>query len=204
MLAFLIQTVLISLSGVMAPGPITAVTVGKGSSSPYAGAFVAVGHGIVEFPLMAAVYFGAGYLVSVAPVKAAVFSLGGAFLLFMGVGMLRSIGVIRVESPGSGGAPVAAGILLSLWNPYFLVWWATVGAALITQAIKFGPAGFLLFAIVHWMCDAVWLFFLSAASYRGGHVFGAVFQKTVSVVCGAFLIFFGGKFLYDAVLIYVR
>ena len=63
MLAFLIQTILISLSGVMAPGPITAVTIGKGSVSPYAGALVAVGHGIVEFPLMAAVYFGAGYIV---------------------------------------------------------------------------------------------------------------------------------------------
>jgi threonine/homoserine/homoserine lactone efflux protein len=204
MLAFLIQTMLISLSGVMAPGPITAVTIGKGSVSPYAGALVAVGHGIVEFPLMAAVYFGAGYLVSVAPVKAAVFSLGGAFLLFMGVGMLRSIGSVRVESAGGRGTPVVAGALFSLWNPYFLIWWATVGAALITQAVKFGAIGFLLFAVVHWMCDAVWLSFLSAASYRGGHVFGAVFRKTVFVVCGFFLLFFGGKFLYDAVLMYAR
>jgi len=56
LLNFLFTAVVISLSGVMAPGPITAVTIGKGSKSPYAGALIAIGHGIVEFPLMVAIF----------------------------------------------------------------------------------------------------------------------------------------------------
>jgi threonine/homoserine/homoserine lactone efflux protein len=203
MLSLLLQTVIISLSGVMAPGPVTAVTLGKGSTSPSAGAFIAVGHGIVEFPLMGLVYIGAGFLMSIVPVKAAVFVLGGGFLLFMGVGMLRSMNGAEVVASGGRGGPVAAGVLLSLWNPYFLLWWATVGAALITQAVKFGAAGFFLFAVVHWMCDAVWLTFLSAASYRGGKVFGVAFRRSVFLGCGIFLLLFGGKFLYDAVRLFV-
>lgn len=51
LLTFLFTAVIISLSGVMAPGPMTTVTISKGSKSPYAGALIAVGHGIVEFPL---------------------------------------------------------------------------------------------------------------------------------------------------------
>ena len=158
---------------------------------------------MIEDTPHALVYFGAGYLVSVAPVKAAVFTLGGGFLLFMGIGMLRSMNRAEIAADRGRGGPVAAGALLSLWNPYFLIWWATVGAALITQAVKFGALGFFLFAVVHWMCDFVWLTFLSTASHRGGRVFGAVFRKSVFLVCGAFLLLFGGKFLFDAVRVFV-
>lgn len=62
LLTFLFEAVLISLSGVLAPGPITAVTIGKGKESPHAGAFVAIGHGIVEFPLIISIFYGFGYL----------------------------------------------------------------------------------------------------------------------------------------------
>ena len=55
---FLVQAVLISLTGVMAPGPITAVTIAKGSESKHAGAWIAIGHGVVEFPLMVLIFYG--------------------------------------------------------------------------------------------------------------------------------------------------
>lgn len=62
--AFLLEASLISLSGVMAPGPLTTVTVGKGSRSPHAGGLVAIGHGIVEFPLMIFIFYGLGVLLT--------------------------------------------------------------------------------------------------------------------------------------------
>ena len=52
LLLFLGQVVVISLSGVMAPGPVTAAAIGMGARSRYAGMLLAIGHGIVEFPLM--------------------------------------------------------------------------------------------------------------------------------------------------------
>jgi len=198
MVSFLLQTALVSLSGVMSPGPITAATIGKGNHSPYAGVLVALGHGVVEFPLMAGIFFGAGAFLSLDPVKALVFTFGGLFLFWMGAGMLRNIGRAKIEGEIDGGAPLAAGIFLSLWNPYFLVWWATVGATLISRAVGFGMLGFLLFAVAHWLCDLIWLSFLSVASFKGGRIFGIMFQKVVFGICGAFLLFFSGKFLLDA------
>src|SRR5512143_2463185 len=112
-LIFLSEAVLISLSGVMAPGPITAVAVGRGSKSPHAGALVAIGHGIVEFPVMAAVFYGVGRVLQIPYVQSVIGALGAAFLVYMGVGMLRS--VLRGDTglEASDRSPVLAGVVLS-------------------------------------------------------------------------------------------
>jgi len=58
--AFLLEAVLISLSGVMAPGPVTAVAVSKGTKSPHVGALIALGHSINPFILLLEEYAGWG------------------------------------------------------------------------------------------------------------------------------------------------
>lgn len=198
-IAFLAGAIVISFSGVLAPGPLVAVTVGKGSGNPHAGALVAVGHGIVEFPLMIAIYFGFGYLFGLPYVKQVIGIAGGGFLLYMAAGMFRSLGGGAVTGSSDGRSPVAAGVVLTAANPYFLIWWATIGAAMAMRAAGFGAAGFVVFMIMHWACDLGWSWFLSALSYRGGRFFGNAFQKAVFAVSGAALLFFGGKFLFDAV-----
>jgi len=198
-LAFLLEAVLISLSGVMAPGPVTTLVVGKGNESPHAGALVALGHGVVEFPLMIGVFFGVGQLLERPHARAVVALVGGLFLLWMGIDMLRSLKQQRLEAHGSNHSPVVAGLLLTVGNPYFLVWWATVGAAMILRSVRFGLLGFLAFAVAHWSCDLVWDTLLSALSFKGGQVFGRRFQRAVLLICGGFLIFFGGRFVYDGV-----
>ena len=199
LLTFLFEAVLISLSGVLAPGPITAITVEKGNKSPHAGAFVAIGHGIVEFPLIISIFYGFGYLLKLNYVKEVIAFVGGLFLSFMGISMFRSIKQIDVNYKKSTHLPIIDGILLSLGNPYFLIWWATVGATLIFRSISFGMLGFLFLMLFHWLCDFFWCYFLSILSFRGGQYFGKKFQKIVSTICCAFLLFFGGKFIYDAV-----
>lgn len=94
--------------------------------------------------------------------------------------------------------PFWTGVILSGANPYFLIWWATVGLALATQAVELGILAFVLFAVIHWLCDLVWLEVLSFASNKGTEILGDRIQRIVLVVCGAMLVFFGGKFLYDA------
>jgi len=198
MILFLIQAIIISLTGVMAPGPITAATVGTGTQSPHAGAQVAIGHGIVEFPLMVFIYYGLGHVLVINYVRAVIFTLGGLFLLLMGLDMLRTIKHVETLSNTQSKTPLVAGILLSMGNAYFLLWWASVGASLISKAVAFGLTGVLAFAVVHWLCDFVWLYFLSAVSFKGGNVFGITFQKIVFGFCGSFLLFFSVKFLMDA------
>ena len=199
MLTFLLSTVGISLSGVMAPGPITAATLAAGARSRHAGAMIALGHAVVEIPLILILSAGVGSFLEDSTIRAGIGLAGGVVLLMMGLQLLLSLRNPSVGSPAPAQHhPVVAGILLTAANPYFLVWWATVGLALATQAMTFGAAMLLLFAVVHWLCDLVWLEVLSVTGFKGSEVFGKRAQATVSVVCGIMLLGFGAKFLYDA------
>jgi threonine/homoserine/homoserine lactone efflux protein len=203
LIAFVSQVVLLSLSGVLMPGPVTAVTLARGSRDPHAGAWVALGHGVLEWPLMALMYFGVGELFKYAPVKVGIGIAGGLIMLWMGIGMLRDLdpaGALAEPGPSAERSPFLAGILLSAGNPYFLIWWATAGAVLVQRSLTFGIIGFFILAAAHWLCDFVWYYFLSALSFRGGKFFGRRLQRGVFVVCGLFLLYFSGYFAAKAVL----
>jgi len=200
--AFLIEAVLISLSGVMAPGPITAVTVSKGTKSPHAGAIIALGHGVVEIPLMILILYGFGEILEIPYIKAIIGLLGGLFLLKMGIDLLQGIKQAKINSSNDPHSPLMAGIILSLANPYFLIWWATIGSILIFRSITFGLLGFVIFMILHWSCDFFWCYFLSALSFKGGQFFGKRLQQILFAICGVFLLFFSAKFIFDAVKIF--
>jgi threonine/homoserine/homoserine lactone efflux protein len=94
---------------------------------------------------------------------------------------------------------VLAGVILSASNPYFLIWWATVGLALATRATQWGMWAFALFAVVHWSVDLMWLQILSWVSFKGSKVFGQRGQRTVILICALALLAFGLIFIYAAV-----
>jgi threonine/homoserine/homoserine lactone efflux protein len=199
LLLFLFQVFLISLSGVMAPGPVTAAAIGMGARSRYAGMLLAIGHGIVEFPLMVLIVLGMGRILKLPAAQIVIGLAGGAFLLMMAVGMLKSLcSAEQQETKVAKSAPLLAGIILSAGNPYFLFWWATVGLALATTATGMGIWAFALFAIVHWLCDFIWLSALSLASFKGTGLFGLRSQRIVLMICAVALFFFGLYFIYNA------
>ncbi|MDD4895743.1 MAG: LysE family transporter [Atribacterota bacterium] len=188
------------MSGVMAPGPITAVTVSKGTEQPQAGAFIALGHLMVELPLILLIIVGLGKFLEINWIKMVIGILGGLFLLKMGIGLLKNISNARVGQTTSSYTPLQAGIVLSIANPYFLIWWATIGAMLITGAYQFGLVGLISFILLHWGCDFCWYFFLSSLTFKGGRFFGRRLQQILFAVCGIFLLFFSGKFIYDVII----
>jgi len=196
--AFLFEAVLISLSGVIAPGPVTAVTISKGTKSPHAGAMIALGHGMVEIPLMILILYGFGDILKMTYMKAIISLLGGLFLLKIGLDLLKGIKQAKIDSSNDPNSPLRAGIILTLANPYFLVWMATIGSILIFRSYAFGLLGFIIFMIAHWSCDFLWLYFLSALSFKGGQFFGKKLQQVLFLICGVFLLFFSSKFIYDA------
>ena len=195
---FLIQAILISLSGVMGPGPLTVVAVGHGARSPRSGALIAVGHGLVEFPLMALIVIGLAPILRNDTVSASIGLAGGLVLLWMGYGLLRSVRGVQMRAEERAGSPLMAGILMTAGNPYFIVWWATVGATLVFRAWEFGFWPFVLFAAIHWSLDLIWYFILSSASFRGTKLLGTHFLRGVSLVAGLLLLFFGVRFVAHA------
>jgi threonine/homoserine/homoserine lactone efflux protein len=130
---------------------------------------------------------------------------GGVFLLIMAVGMLKSSSNIqKQDAKVTKSDPLVAGVVLTGGNPYFLVWWATVGLTLATTAKGLGIWAFVLFAIVHWSCDLVWLLALSWASFKGSVLLGPQSQRVVLIVCGLALFAFGLFFVYNAGSILIR
>ena len=75
--------------------------------------------------------------------------------------------------------PVLAGIVLSASNPYFYLWWATIGLALVTRATAFGIGAFVAFALVHWFVDLGWVTALSWASFKGSKLMTERNQRSI-------------------------
>jgi len=199
LLLFLIQVFVISFSGAMQPGPVTATAVMMGIRSRWAGVLLAIGHGIVEFPLMVLILFGAGAVFQRSATQVAIGLAGGVVLLYMAWGMFKSSkSAANAQADARKGGPVLAGIVLTGSNPYFLIWWATVGLALATTATGFGIRGFALFAVVHWFVDLLWVSTLSFASFHGSTLLGHRLQQIVLKICAAAMLFFALFFIYNA------
>jgi threonine/homoserine/homoserine lactone efflux protein len=170
-----------------------------GARNRYAGTLLALGHGIIELPLMIFIILGMEKLLKSAVTQTIIGLAGGAFLLIMAIQMLIKVRTSpHTEAKIFKGKPVLAGIVLSAGNPYFLIWWATVGLALATRATKWGIWAFALFAIVHWLCDLVWLQLLSWASFKGSTVLGPRRRCIVLLICALALLAFGLFFIYSA------
>jgi threonine/homoserine/homoserine lactone efflux protein len=201
MLSFLLYTIAYSLTGVMAPGAITAATIAQGGRNRWAGAWIAVGHGILEIPLIFVLLFGVGTILQTATARILIGIGGGLFLLWLAVQMFRDIRrpAFDLKDASRTAGPLATGLVLSATNPYFLFWWATGGLLLAQQAQGFGMAAVVLFAAVHWGLDLIWLTILSMGAFHGANLLGRRNQKLLMGLCAAALAYFGVVFLMRAV-----
>ena len=197
MFPFLLSVAVISLSGVMMPGPMFAMTVAKSYKSQFAGTQIALGHAVVEIPLILLIYFGFARFFQEELVQIILYLFGAAMLLWLGIGMFRArAGVIEKSKDLSYNA-VVAGVVTSLFNPFFILWWATAGIMLIMKMnlLEPGFTGLVLFILVHWLCDLIWLTFISILIYRTQSLWGKKFQEGLFITCSLLLIGFGGWFL---------
>ncbi len=199
LLFFLAQVLIISCSGAMQPGPVTATAIAMGARNRWAGTLIAIGHGIIEFPLIVVIILGLGKYFELQKVQIAIGLAGGVFLLLMAMqGLLSLKAKAENKSRVLTNRPVLAGIILSAGNPYFLLWWATVGLALATQAKEWGIWAFALFALTHWSVDLIWLQILSWVSFKGSVLLGPRGMRIVLMICSAVMLAFGLFFIYNA------
>ena len=188
---FLLSAAGISLSGVMLPGPLTAATIAKGYEDRNAGAMIGIGHGIIEIPIIALIYFGFASYLNDPVVKMVTGLAGGALLIIMGLLIFFTF-----KKPVEGGAvmpysPLVTGMVMTGGNPYIYLWWATIGVALITGAVTFGIMGLALFTVVHLACDITWDQIVSMTVFRTRHLWTPKVQKIVFSICALVLIGFG-------------
>ena len=199
MLPVLLSVVVISFSGVMMPGPMFAVTLAKSYKSPWAGAQISLGHAVIEVPLILLIYFGFAQFFQNSSVQLGLSIAGGGMIIWLGVGMFRARAEVVQKGKDLPYNAFVAGIITSGLNPFFLLWWATIGSMLVMRFLDFGAIGLIVFMIVHWLCDLLWLSFVSITVYKTRSFLGVRFQEWLFIACSLLLAGFGIWFIVSGI-----
>jgi threonine/homoserine/homoserine lactone efflux protein len=193
---FLLTVGFISLSGVLMPGPVFAASVIKGVERKHAGAWIALGHLSVEVPLILCIIAGLYYVFTNQWVKAGIGLVGGVLLIVLGLRMIQKRADKEVIKKAFPYHPYIAGVITTISNPYFILWWATVGASLILWGLTFGLIGIIGFIVVHECCDLGWDYLVAYTSYKSRNLWTEKRKAYIFGFCGLLLVVFGVYFLF--------
>lgn len=201
-LEFTVMVIVISASGVMAPGPLFAANVSYGlREGTKSGIKMAIGHTIVEFPLV--ILLGIGVVsLEIFPEFRTWISIFGAITLFV-FAILQIKTVIQKKEnnttkPKQG--PLITGIALSALNPFFIIWWLTIGFKLISDAMLIWAfSGILILFFLHIWMDFVWLGGVSFLASKSSRILSNRNYKVLMVGLSLMLVYFGITFLTDLI-----
>jgi threonine/homoserine/homoserine lactone efflux protein len=209
----------VALSGAMMPGPLLTYTVAKTVASPrrgfLIGLWVTLGHAVLEAVLVVALLLGISELLRIRAVLLAIGTIGCAVLLYMGAGLIRD--ALRRKTPGldpepsrsgSGSAlrrlpPAIGGIVISMSNPYWWIWWVTVGSAFMLRfelSLARWPS-LTAFFLGHEAGDLAWYLAVSSLVYWGRRRLAGGLYRGILLACGILIIGFG---VYLGISLYLR
>lgn len=209
--AIFVSSFIIALSGALMPGPLLAVTVRDTSRRGFVAApLLVLGHGILEALLLVLLLLGLAEWMRGDAATTVIALAGGGMLLWMAIGMARDVRTLRFdagsrETDGApagktdgGGAgyfrPVLSGVVASISNPYWTIWWATIGLGYLILSRELGLAGIALFFAGHILADAAWFLFVGAAVSAGRSRFTDRVYRGIVGTCALFLFFFALSF----------
>ena len=202
LLSIFTSSFIIALSGALMPGPLLTATISHSTRrGMIAGPMLILGHGILEFALVIALISGLEPYVNNDLFFFIVGIAGSIILVWMAYGMLRAVPQLRLEWETSEirqGGMIIDGILLSLANPYWSIWWASIGIGYIFNAMEYGIHGIFVFFAGHIFADFVWYTFISTAVSKGRSLLNDRMYRQLIAVCALFLLFFAVYFLYSA------
>jgi threonine/homoserine/homoserine lactone efflux protein len=195
---------ILSISGALYPGPLFIVTVSQGiKSGTKSGVLFSIAHSLIEFALVMLLALGLLSIANEPTIRLAVGVAGGAALIFFGAMQMRGSFSYKPDEPKAGQGATRnlflMGLALTGLNPYFIVWWLTVGATLIVMSIEFaGLAGVVFMYICHVWVDYAWLILVAGLAKKGAKILRFRLYRVLMAVFGAVLIYFGLTFLVDS------
>ncbi len=196
-----VTSFVVALSGAVMPGPLLTITISESSRrGVMTGPLLIAGHGILELALVLALIMGLAPLLKREPVFIIIALAGSAVLLWMGVAMLRSLPAITLATdgdPAGGRSLILSGILMSLVNPYWSIWWATIGLGYILHSMNAGTMGVVAFFTGHLLGDLFWYAAVSTAIWKGRRLLSDRSYRALIGACGVFLIVFSGLFAWS-------
>ncbi|MCM8759513.1 MAG: LysE family translocator [Candidatus Omnitrophica bacterium] len=190
----------VALSGALSPGPLLAVTMSR--SVHYGakeGPLIGLGHSILELVMVVMLIFGFGYYLKKPMVVDIIGLVGGCVLILFGLWMVFSKEYIMfVEETAKNRQcqpsflmSIFSGIIVSLSNPYWFLWWITIGLTYLSIAIPMGIPGVIAFFFGHISADLLWYSFVSFVLAKGVKPMQIFAMLIISKLCGLFLTGFG-------------
>jgi threonine/homoserine/homoserine lactone efflux protein len=186
----------IGLTGALAPGPTLVATINASIAGDWTtGLKVSLGHVIVELFLVILILLG---LATVAlPYTSAISGIGGIALIAFGALTLAGSrkATMKTSSPQRVANPYMAGLVTSAANPYFWIWWLSIGSAMVIAGLQGGLVLVGALMIGHWSADIIWLTLVSTGVSTGRTLVSDTTYQKIIALCGIFLILFGAYYL---------
>jgi threonine/homoserine/homoserine lactone efflux protein len=186
----------IGLTGALAPGPTLVATINASIAGDWTtGLKVSLGHVIVELFLVILILL---ELVTIAlPYTSAIAGIGGIALIAFGVLTIAGSkkATMKTSSPQTIANPYMAGLVTSAANPYFWIWWLSIGSAMVIAGLQGGLVLVGALMIGHWSADTLWLTLVSTGVSKGRTIVSDSTYQKIIALCGIFLILFGAYYL---------
>ncbi len=193
-------SLLLGFSGAMMPGPLLTLTISEAARRGMrAGPQLIAGHALLEGTLVILLLLGLAEIVQQPGVFSSIALVGGATLMWLGYTMVRGLSGLSLNlsaEPQKSISPLLAGAVVSLANPYFTLWWATIGIGYLTVTIDRGWAGGITFYFFHVLADLLWYSLIALAVSRGKSLLSDKTYRGLIACCAIFLILFGGYFSF--------
>lgn len=190
--------VLISSSGVLSPGPLFFATMSEATrTGARAGILSSTGHLLVEFPLVMLLSLGLLSVASEPLVRRIVGLPGGLALVFFAYKLLREnfraySGKEEHRSQLGQGKAFFVGVIFTVLNPYFIIWWLTIGASLITDALLLASLlGVVIMYLSHIWMDYAWLALTAHLVKKGTSLIGTRGLRAAALILGLALLILG-------------
>lgn len=197
---FAVLVIVISASGVMAPGPLFAANISYGlREGTRSGIKMATGHAMVELPLVILLGIGVFSLQSFPEFRTIISILGAITLFVFAVLQIRTVlknKEFSIKNQKQGA--LITGVLLSGLNPFFIIWWLTIGFKLISDAmVIWAFSGMLIMFGLHIWMDFAWLGAVSFLASKSTKILSNRNYKIFMVGLSGMLIYFGITFLLE-------
>jgi len=204
---------LVAFSGALVPGPMLTLVISSVAEKGFwTSFFIVVGHSLLELLVVISFFLGVIKHLENPLIVKIIGILGGVFLLYLGVDIIisifrkkyiidfKSIVKKRTITGKSTVIVILKGVLVSLMNPYWYIWWITIGAAFIIKSVEFNIPGISSFYLGHISADFIWYLFIGFLINTGRKFFNQKIYNGILAACSIFLFYLGIRFIIEALI----
>jgi threonine/homoserine/homoserine lactone efflux protein len=95
---------------------------------------------------------------------------------------------------------VLTGITFSALNPFFIIWWISIGLKLISDAMLIWAfVGIVVVFLLHIWMDFVWLYSVARIASKSSKILSNKNYKILMIGLSVMMVYFGISFIIDII-----